>query len=119
MSRVLALSLAVICGLYAFGVEAADLGPNGGFCLRLTPSPVLETGDLHTISAQVDEWYTHSLDVSQNEPVIASARPAFLWASEAKVYCGMAKGFLSAGEIDAETVSKCDCFHGRMVYFLH
>lgn len=118
MLRVFVLSLVVLCGIGAQNAGAADMGPGGGFCLRLAPSSVLDTGDARKITAQVDQWYSHAVEISQSQPVVASARSAYVWASEAKAYCGMAKGFLSAGEIDAETVSKCDCFHGRMVHFL-
>jgi outer membrane protein OmpA-like peptidoglycan-associated protein len=38
----------------------------------------------------------------------------FTWASEAKVACGIAMGFLKSGAVDEESINKCDFYSARM-----
>lgn len=105
--------------MIAGAVSAADLsGAAAGYCLRLVPSALLDNPDKGAIRQQIEEWYAQALDVSDSNATIFSRKPVFTWASEAKVACGKAIGYLKTGEVEEETVSKCDCFHGRMVYFM-
>ena len=39
----------------------------------------------------------------------------YFWASEAKVQCGIAMGFLKSGTRDADSISKCELFTARIV----
>lgn len=119
MRRSLALMTALAGLFVSVNAYAADLGANAGYCLRLTRSSLLDTGNIETIRGQIDQWYEHALQVSEQQNIISSARPTFIWASEAKIACGKAQGYLKSGEIEEETVSKCDCFHGRMAYYLN
>lgn len=55
-------------------------------------------------------------EAGMNDPrVQASGRQAFTWAMETRWACTAAIGYLNGGNIDEESVGKCDCFHQRFV----
>lgn len=115
MLRTLALAGAI--ALVAGAAGAADMGVhNPGYCGVLVRSPLLDQ-PLATMRQAVDERYERSVQVAEMTPTIYNTSPRFVWASEAKVACGMAIGFFGGGEVNEEMVSKCDCFYGRMVAY--
>jgi hypothetical protein len=83
------------------------------YCGILGRSPLL-TGDVPAMERAVSERYAVAVQVSETQELIYSARPTFLWASEAKVACGMAIGYFSTREVNEEAISKCGCFFARM-----
>jgi len=51
-----------------------------------------------------------------NDPrVQASRQQAFTWAMETRWACTAAIGYLNGGNIDEESIQKCDCFHQRYI----
>lgn len=99
------------------GIHAADLPGRGGpvnSCLIAERSPLL---DLPTseIFREVDFRYGRAVATSKERVVIASARPVFPWALEARVACATAIGYLKGAVVDDVSISKCDCFHDRMI----
>jgi hypothetical protein len=115
MLKSIALAGALV--ITAFSAMAADVGAyNPGSCGVLVRSPLLDQ-PLAQMKQAVDERYSRSVQVSEMTPTIYNTSPRFVWASEAKVACGMAIGFFGGGEINDEMVSKCDCFYGRMVAY--
>ena len=118
MSKKLATALlAVTIGLGALPAGAADYVSRGGDgaiqCLRPFTSPMLDLPREELVAA-VNQKYDHSLDVSERQPVIYNQSQLFTWASEAKVSCAKAVGFLKHGEANAEQISQCDCYYSRM-----
>ena len=104
-------------------VSSADLGgstKDGGWygssaCFVMRRSPILNMSSATDMRFAVEKRYEHSVEVANTETVIASVRPIFPWAVEAKVACGKAIGFLNGREINEETISQCDCYYGRML----
>jgi hypothetical protein len=64
------------------------------------------------------DHYSVSLEVSGSQSTIYSARPRFEWATEARIYCGMAVGYLASGEINDEAIGKCNCFYAQMRQYM-
>ncbi|MCP8939311.1 hypothetical protein NK718_12360 [Alsobacter sp. SYSU M60028] len=102
--------------LTSASVNAADMAYNPGYCGVMVRSPLLDQ-PIATMRQAVDERYERSVQVAEMTPTIYNTSPRFVWASEAKVACGMAIGFFGSGEVNEEMVSKCDCFYGRMVAY--
>lgn len=88
------------------------------YCFLMRRSPILELASVADMRAAVEERYEHALDVSLTERVIYSRRPVFPWAVEAKAACGRAIGYFKGREVNVEMISKCDCYHGRMLSHL-
>lgn len=97
---------------------AADLSGSYGarICISHTDS-ALASQPVETIRQTV--WSNlDSAKAGMSDPaVLASARPAYTWAMEARWACETAAGYLKGGHVDAESVEKCDCFHQRYVSF--
>jgi len=117
----LAVALAALVTA-AVPVAAADLGTRSqtsdvGTCLIMRPSPILELASTDKMEAEVDRRYQHALEVSVSEHTIGNRSPRFAWSTEAKIACGKAIGYFSAREVNADMISKCDCYYGRMLRF--
>lgn len=95
---VLALSIA------AFATEARA---------QVARSPLLD-GSMSSIRTQVTQRYEAALAATKAPDVVAANDVRYTWASEAKVACGIAIGFLKTRTIDEDSVSKCDDFSRRM-----
>jgi hypothetical protein len=82
--------------------------------------PVVLTGESNAeLKSQVAGLMDEAIGVAESPAAIGSRRPVFLWASETKVACGKAYGYLRAGHQDAEYLYKCECFHARMVSYMN
>jgi len=112
-----AMLLAAVIGLGASPAMAADFTQptveGGGQCLRAFRSPMLDLPEDQIVS-EVGGKYEHALEVSERRSVVYNQSQLFTWASEAKVSCAKAVGFLKSGEVNEEQVSQCDCFYSRM-----
>lgn len=60
-----------------------------------------------------------AVGVADSDQWIHSTRPAFVWASEAKVACGKAYGYLRSNYRDEDYLNKCECFHQRMRQYMY
>jgi hypothetical protein len=104
-------------------VAAADLEGSGayaggGHCFLMRRSPILDLASVDQMEVEVGKRYEHALSVSLADSTIASRSPRFAWSNEAKVACGKAIGYFKGREVNEEMISKCDCFHGRMLSFM-
>jgi hypothetical protein len=101
---------------------AADLGGSGAYagdtCFQMRRSPILDLASADQMEVEVEKRYSHALEVSLADTTIANRSPRFAWSNEAKVACGKAIGYFRGREINEEMISKCDCFHGRMLSFM-
>lgn len=123
MSRsILRGSLAVLCtvGFVAQGL-AADLStvPDVDYCTVAGTSNLVLTENLVELRSEVVRLMDESIAVANSGEWINSSRPAFVWASEAKVACGMAYGYLRTNYKDEDTINKCECFHSRMLEYMN
>jgi len=122
MNRILRVAFgAGLLSIVATGLEAADIieGPTGDYCRVVGTSNLVLNDDIVDLKQQVVKLMDESVAVANSSEWINSSRPAFVWASEAKVACGMAYGYLKTNYKDEDTLNKCECFHDRMVEYMH
>jgi hypothetical protein len=100
-------------------VQAADLGVGGNSCDLATGSSLLNQSSNAALTDDVVRLMNESVAVADDARWINSRQPAFTWASEAKVACGKAYGYLKANYRDEDTINKCECFHTRMLRYMN
>ncbi|WP_378946089.1 hypothetical protein [Mesorhizobium sp. ANAO-SY3R2] len=115
-------ALAGLCVLAFTGqVAAADLvgQPVADYCRVATTSNLVLTENTGELTAEVVRLMDEAVAAANSSQWIDSKRPVFVWASEAKVACGMAYGYLRTNTRDEDTLNKCECFHSRMVEYMN
>ena len=85
---------------------------------QIARSPLLD-GSVGQIREEVTKRYDAALAATRSRDIVAANDVRFTWASEAKVACGMAYGYLKTNYRDEDTLNKCECFHDRMVEYMH
>ncbi|BCJ90240.1 hypothetical protein IZ6_09750 [Terrihabitans soli] len=119
IKTVFAAALLVAAGAAAYAADISDTqAPVGGQCLAGAPVVLTSTSD-GALRVEVTKLMDEAVAVAESPEWVASPRPVFLWASEAKVACGKAYGYLRSGYQDAEYLYKCECFHSRMISYMH
>ena len=115
------LGLAVWLAAIPVGAIAADLPPEVVYrqCVSSADYVLVPLSTVPELRLQIDQKYAHSVEVAARTDVIYSSRPTFIWASEAKVACGKAIGYLKSNTVDAQYIGKCTCFYDRMLSFLY
>ena len=100
---------------------AADLSgaPMPGYCYLAGSSNLLLVEDRAALTSEVVRLMDEAVAVANSSEWIYSSRPAFVWASEAKVACGKAYGYLKYNYRDEDYLNKCECFHSRMVEYMN
>lgn len=121
LSKVALAGMMLGFGLAAGAAMAADFGgrSSGDTCFLMRRSPILDLKEVDQMQTEVERRYEHALGVSESKAAIANQSPRFLWAIEAKAACGKAIGYFYGREINEDMVSKCDCYHGRMLRYMH
>jgi OmpA-OmpF porin, OOP family len=71
----------------------------------------MEVGQL---PPEVQRRYDEALAATQLPEYLSATDSRFMWASEAKAWCGIALGFLKTSTRDAESLLRCDRFHSMM-----
>lgn len=66
------------------------------------------------LRGDVKSRYDAALAKSTDSSVIAANSSIHTWASDAKVQCGIALGFLKSGTKDADSLRRCDFAYGMM-----
>jgi hypothetical protein len=116
-----ALVVSGVSGLAAISVaHAADMPRRAeplSSCLIAGRSPILDLPP-GEIAREVEFRYGRAVATADERAAIQSSRPIFTWALETRVACGTAIGYLRGAVVDDVSISKCDCFHDRMIgYF--
>lgn len=114
--------LAGLCAVgFAGQAMAADLSalPDADYCAVAGTSNLVLTENLSELKSEVVRLMDESVAVANSSEWINSSRPVFVWASEAKVACGKAYGYLKTSYKDEDTINKCECFHSRMVEYMN
>ncbi|TJW44035.1 MAG: hypothetical protein E5W83_15565, partial [Mesorhizobium sp.] len=72
--------------------QAADIieGPSVDYCRVVGTSNLVLTDNIVDLKTEVVRLMDESVAVANSSEWIHSSRPVFVWASEAKVACGMA-----------------------------
>jgi len=99
--------------------QAADLGGGYSQCALATGSTLASQQSNAALSDEVVRLMNEAVGVADDPRWINSRQPAFTWASEAKVACGKAYGYLKASYRDEDTLNKCECFHSRMLQYMN
>lgn len=73
----------------------------------------LEKGELRSA---LQLRYDAGLAATENPAIVNANDPRYLWASETKVQCGIALGYLKANRRDANSIGKCQNAYERMQY---
>ena len=71
----------------------------------------MEVGELRP---EVQRRYDEALAATTNPLVLASLGSSYTYASEAKVWCGIANGFLKSSIRDKESLTRCEKYHRLM-----
>lgn len=79
----------------------------------VTRSPLLDL-DKDQMISEVQTRYDTALTATRADDVRRSEDTRYTWASEAKVQCGIALGFLKTGTVDEDSVNRCDAFVARL-----
>ncbi|MDX8526621.1 hypothetical protein RFM68_19145 [Mesorhizobium sp. MSK_1335] len=113
-------SAAVLLLAGSTGFAADIIGePAVNYCRTVGTSDLVLTDNMVELKDHVVKLMDESVAVANSPEWINSSRPAFVWASEAKVACGMAYGYLKTNYKDEDTLNKCECFHDRMVEYMN
>jgi len=67
------------------------------------------------LRGEIESRYETALAATLSEAVLKSTDSQYYWASEAKVQCGIALGFLKSGTKDEDSIGKCERFVANMV----
>ena len=102
----------------------AILGPaiaadSTGVCINTARSTIADLTPVE-INEEMTRRYEDALDISEQRSTIFSNSPLFTWATESKVACAKAIGFLKDpdSEINEEQISQCECYYNRMQYYV-
>lgn len=69
---------------------------------------------IDSLRTEVGTRYDAALALTTDRAVVAADSNAYGWASEAKVQCGIALGFLKSNTKDGESLRRCDFAYGMM-----
>lgn len=65
--------------------------------------------------SQVQQKYDAALAATQDSAIVSANDPRYIWASEAKVQCGIALGYFKSGTRDETSISKCNMAYEMML----
>ena len=82
--------------------------PGVAFAQALADLPVRE------LRGEVQKRYDAGLAASIDPTIVSANSNAYTWASETKVQCGIAKGFLKESIKDGESLRRCDFAYGML-----
>ena len=90
-----------------------------GAMLALAASPVAaqdnwEDMDISSLRGETQQRYDAALALADDAAVVEANDPRFIWASEAKVQCGIALGYLKSRTRDPVSLGKCRDAYARM-----
>jgi OmpA-OmpF porin, OOP family len=77
-------------------------------------SPILDLGSVSAMRGEVTKRYDAALQATLAQEVVRANDERYVWASEAKVACGIAIGYLKTSTIHQDSINKCDDFSRRM-----
>lgn len=120
----------VRAGVFALALLAGGSAHAGGtfadnpYCLFVQDATELVSYDsIRALRAEVLVRHEHAAAVATDPRTIYSTSPLYVWASEAKVSCAQAYGYLRKPlkwkkRPNFMTVQKCECFYERMTEYL-
>lgn len=82
--------------------------PGSALAQALADMPVSQ------LRGEVQTRYDAALALTTDQSVVAANTSNYAWASEAKVQCGIALGFLKSNTKDGESIRRCDSAYAMM-----
>jgi hypothetical protein len=70
--------------------------------------------EVRDLRPEVERRYDEALAATTNPAVLASLGSTYMYASEAKVWCGIATGFLKNAIRDNQSLTRCEKYHRLM-----
>jgi hypothetical protein len=116
--KALSIALAIAMGVTT-SAGAADLFGAPDLCPIVKPAHLLTIESNAKLTDEVVRMMTEAVNVADSSSWIDSQRHAFTWASEAKVACGKAYGYLRNNYRDDDYLNKCECFYQRMQQYMY
>jgi outer membrane protein OmpA-like peptidoglycan-associated protein len=104
MKRLVLLGFAAVLPLAGTGAIAQPIGR----------SAVLDLSPRAAVRAEVERRYEAALQATRSSEIVKANDNRYTWASEAKVACGIAIGYLKSGTVDEDSINRCDYFSARM-----
>ena len=80
-------------------------------CAQMVDLTSMEVRDLRS---EVSRRYDEALAATTNPEVLGSLGSNYMYASEAKVWCGISTGFLKNSIRDKESLTRCERYHRLM-----
>jgi hypothetical protein len=88
-------------------------------CIPMEQADLLLIDSISSLTDEVVRMMNEAVSVAEDPRWISYSRPTFVWASEAKVACGKAYGYLKSDYRDDQYLNKCECFYERMQHYLN
>ncbi|GGD73729.1 OmpA family protein [Croceicoccus mobilis] len=100
-------SLALACALAspAAAQEVTTVMPGDGNLMQLSDSE---------LKSELERRYEVSLAATEDPAIVNALDARYHWASEAKVQCAIARGFMKNGLRDEDSIRKCQGAYGRL-----
>lgn len=99
--------------LAAVSLLTATLWPALAAAQQVATGEELLALDRGALRSEIDARYNASLALTQDASVISADGNRFNWATQAKVQCGIAIGFLKSGHRDPVSIGKCADAYNR------
>lgn len=90
------------------------LGAPVSLAAQETPAELM-SADQSTLQSAIQMRYDAALAKTNDSTVISADNAVYKWASEAKVQCGIALGYLKSKTRDETSISKCNDAYNRML----
>lgn len=74
----------------------------------------LLSADGDTLRSELQTRYDAALTATRDSSISSADDPRYMWASEAKVQCAIALGYLKSNTRDETSIGKCNYAYGRM-----
>ena len=100
--------------LLAAGGIALTMFSTGAAYAQASPRSPLNDLGLSELRSELDMRYNAAVTMTQDRNVVAATDSKFQWASETKVWCGIAIGYTKSSTKDEESINKCDAFYALM-----
>jgi outer membrane protein OmpA-like peptidoglycan-associated protein len=89
-------------------------GATGAAAQNVPRSPILDLGSVAAMRGEVTTRYDAALQATLAADVVRANDDRYVWASEAKVACGIAIGYLKTNTVHPDSINKCDDFSRRI-----
>ena len=76
-------------------------------CLTAIPATAWAQDDTDSLRSEIQQHYDAALAMTLDPAIVRANNPRYTWASEAKIQCGIALGYLESNTRDEVSIGKC------------